>query len=100
MIKKVTNGYKKLSVATQQLITALGTVLLKLGKSAVSSKIGSMVKNTTAPSWMEALIAKVIKEGTDIPIPKQPGSAAEKISIKELEFKNPETGQMEKVQLK
>jgi hypothetical protein len=46
------------------------------------------------------LIAKVIKEGTDIPIPKQPGSAAEKISIKELEFKNPETGQMEKVQLK
>jgi hypothetical protein len=79
---------------------ALGTGLLKLGKSAVSSKIGSMVKNTTAPSWMEALIAKVIKEGTDIPIPKQPGSAAEKISIKELEFKNPETGQMEKVQLK
>ena len=31
MIKKVTNGYKKLSVATQQLITALGTVLLILG---------------------------------------------------------------------
>ncbi len=31
MIKKITNGYKKLSVATQQLITALGTVLLILG---------------------------------------------------------------------
>jgi hypothetical protein len=74
---------------------------LKLGKSAeISSKIASMVKNTTAPSWMEALIAKVIKEGTDIPIPKQPGSITKKISIKELDFKNPETGQMEKVQLK
>jgi hypothetical protein len=80
---------------------AVGSGLLKLGKSAeISSKIASMVKNTTAPSWMEALIAKVIKEGTDIPIPKQPGSTVEKISIKELEFKNPETGQMEKVQLK
>jgi hypothetical protein len=80
---------------------ALGSGLLKLGKSVVApSKITSMVQNTTAPSWMEALVTKIIKEGTDIPIPKQPGSAAEKISIKELEFKNPETGQMEKVQLK
>jgi hypothetical protein len=79
----------------------LGTGLLKLAKSAaVPSKIGSMIKNTTAPSWMEALITKVMKEGTDIPVPKQPGVTAEKISIKELDFKNPETGQMEKVQLK
>jgi hypothetical protein len=80
---------------------ALGSGLLKLGKSVIApSKITSMVQNTTAPSWMEALVTKIIKEGTDIPIPKQPGSAAEKISIKELEFKNPETGKMEKVQLK
>jgi hypothetical protein len=80
---------------------ALGSGLLKLGKSAeVSSKIASMIKNTTAPSWMEALVTKIIKKGTDISIPKQAGSATEKISIKELEFKNPETGKMEKVQLK
>jgi hypothetical protein len=80
---------------------ALGSGLLKLGKSAeVSSKIASMIKNTTAPSWMEALVTKIIKKGTDIFIPKQAGAATEKISIKELEFKNPETGKMEKVQLK
>ena len=59
-----------------------------------------MVKNTTAPSWMEALITKVMKEGTDIPIPKQPGATAEKISIKELEFKNPENGKTEIIRLK
>jgi hypothetical protein len=79
----------------------LGTGLLKLGKSvAVPSKIGSMIKNTTAPSWMEALITKVMKEGTDIPIPKQPGATAEKISMKELEFKNPENGKTEIIRLK
>jgi len=79
----------------------LGTGLLKLGKSvAVPSKIGSMIKNTTAPSWMEALITKVMKEGTDIPIPKKPGATAEKISIKELEFKNPENGKTETITLK
>jgi len=79
----------------------LGTGLFKLGKSvALPSKIGSMIKNTTAPSWMEALITKVIKEGTDIPIPKQPGATAEKISMKELEFKNPENGKTEIIRLK
>jgi hypothetical protein len=79
----------------------LGTGLLKLGKSVgVPSKIGSMIKNTTAPSWMEALITKVMKEGTDIPIPKQPGATAEKISMKELEFKNPENGKTEIIRLK
>jgi hypothetical protein len=79
----------------------LGTGLLKLGKSAaVPSKIGSMIKNTTAPSWMEALITKVMKEGTDIPVPKLPGVTAEKISMKELEFKNPENGKMEIIRLK
>jgi hypothetical protein len=79
----------------------LGTGLLKLGKSAaVPSKIGSMIKNTTAPSWMEALITKVMKEGIDIPVPKQPGATAEKISIKELEFKNPENGKTEIIRLK
>jgi hypothetical protein len=90
----------------------LGTGLLKLGKSAaVSSKIGSMVKNTTAPSWMEALITKVMKEGTDISAiePKiytdrftlRPRNVVEdKISVKELQFKNPETGKDEIVRLR
>jgi hypothetical protein len=79
----------------------LGTGLLKLAKSAaVPSKIGSMIKNTTAPSWMEALITKVMKEGTDIPVPKRPGVTAEKISMKELEFKNPENGKTEIITLK
>jgi hypothetical protein len=79
----------------------LGTGLLKLAKSAaVPSKIGSMIKNTTAPSWMEALITKVMKEGTDIPVPKRPGVTTEKISMKELEFKNPENGKTEIITLK
>ena len=90
----------------------LGTGLLKLGKSAtVSSKIGSMVKDTTAPSWMEALITKVMKEGTDISAiePKiytdrftlRPRNVVEdKISVKELQFKNPETGKDEIVRLR
>lgn len=88
----------------------LGTGLLKLGKSAaVSSKIGSMVKNTTAPSWMEALITKVMKEGKDLS-KKEPGAyidrytystvSKDKILVKELEFKNPDTGKMEIIRLR
>jgi hypothetical protein len=88
----------------------LGTGLLKLGKSAtVSSKIGSMVKDTTAPSWMEALITKVMKEGKDLS-KKEPGTyidrstystvSKDKILVKELEFKNPDTGKMEIIRLR
>lgn len=86
----------------------LGTGLLKLGKSAaVSSKISTMVKNTTAPSWMEALITKVMKEGVDSPRPgtyidrnKYSSVPDDTIITKELKFKNPETGQMEEVRLR
>jgi hypothetical protein len=63
----------------------LGTGLLKLAKSAaVPSKIGSMIKNTTAPSWMEALITKVMKEGTDIPAiePKRPDRFTDRMWLK------------------
>ena len=84
----------------------VGTGLLKLGKSAaVSSKISSMIKNTTAPSWMEALITKVMKEGTDSPVNyigrnKFSSVPDDTIITKELKFKNPETGQMEEVRLR
>jgi hypothetical protein len=61
--------------------------LLKLGSSIKPSIFAEAVKGTTAPSWMDSLMTKIIKEGTEIKMPKESS-----IIKKEVKFKNPETG--------
>jgi hypothetical protein len=64
--------------------------LLKLGSSVKPSVFAEAVKGTTAPSWMDSLMTKIIKEGTEIKMPKESG-----IIKKEVQFKNPETGDVQ-----
>ena len=67
--------------------TAKKLDLLKLGRSIKPSVFAEAVKGTTAPSWMDSLMTKIIKDGTEIKMPKESG-----IIKKEVKFKNPETG--------
>jgi hypothetical protein len=64
--------------------------LLKLGSSVKPSVFAEAVKGTTAPSWMEGLITKILKDGTEIKMPKESN-----IIKKEVQFKNPETGDVQ-----
>ena len=69
-------------------ILGLGKLgLLKLGSVAKSSVFAQAVKGTTAPSWMDSLMTKILAEGTEIKMPKESS-----IIKKEVKFKNPETG--------
>jgi bifunctional DNA-binding transcriptional regulator/antitoxin component of YhaV-PrlF toxin-antitoxin module len=72
-------------------ILGLGKLgLLKLGSVAKPSIIAEVAKGTTAPSWMEGLMTKILKEGTEIKMPKESS-----IIKKEVQFKNPETGDVQ-----
>ena len=72
-------------------ILGLGKLgLLKLGSVAKPSIIAEVTKGTTAPSWMEGLMTKILKEGTEIKMPKESS-----IIKKEVQFKNPETGDVQ-----
>ena len=72
-------------------ILGLGKLgLLKLGSVAKPSVFAEAVKGTTAPSWMEGLMTKILKEGTEIKMPKESS-----IIKKEVQFKNPETGDVQ-----
>jgi hypothetical protein len=72
-------------------ILGLGKLgLLKLGSVAKPSAFAEAVKGTTAPSWMDSLITKILAEGTEIKMPKEPN-----IIKKEVQFKNPETGNVQ-----
>jgi hypothetical protein len=74
---------------------ALGSGLLKLGKAAAPiSEITKIVKGTTAPSWMDSLITKILKEG--IELKSDPNS---NVLIKKVKFKNPKTGVEEEATL-
>ena len=64
--------------------------LLKLGTSVKTSVFAEAAKGTTAPSWMDSLMTKIIKEGTEIKMPKESS-----IIKKEVQFKNPETGDVQ-----
>ena len=72
-------------------ILGLGKLgLLKLGSVAKPAVFAEAVKGTTAPSWMEGLMTKILKEGTEIKMPKESS-----IIKKEVQFKNPETGDVQ-----
>jgi hypothetical protein len=72
-------------------ILGLGKLgLLKLGSVAKPSVFAEAVKGTTAPSWMEGLMTKILKEGTEIKMPKESS-----IIKKEVQFKNSETGDVQ-----
>ena len=74
---------------------ALGSGLLKLGKAVTPiSEITKIVKGTTAPSWMDSLITKILKEG--IELKSDPNS---NVLIKKVKFKNPKTGVEEEATL-
>ena len=64
--------------------------LLKLGSSVKPSVFAEAVKGTNAPSWMDSLMTKIIKDGTEIKMPKESN-----ILKKEVQFKNPETGNVQ-----
>jgi hypothetical protein len=69
-------------------ILGLGKLgLLKLGSVAKPAVFAEMVKGTTAPSWTDSLITKILAEGTEVKMPKESS-----IIKKEVQFKNPETG--------
>ena len=70
--------------------TAKKLDLLKLGRSIKPTVFAEAVKGTTAPSWMDSLMTKIIKEGTEIKMPKESS-----IIKKEVKFKNPETGDVQ-----
>jgi hypothetical protein len=80
----------KLGVAGAGLLGLGKLGLLKLGSVAKPSIIAEAVKGTTAPSWMEGLMTKILKEGTEIKMPKESS-----IIKKEVQFKNPETGDVQ-----
>ena len=84
----------KLGVAGAGLLGLGKLGLLKLGTAAKPSIIAEVVKGTTAPSWMESLITKIVTEGTEIKMPKDSG-----VTIKEVQFKHPETGDVQKARL-
>ena len=76
-------------------ILGLGKLgLLKLGSSIKPSVFAEAVKGTTAPSWMDGLMTKILTEGTEIKMPKESS-----IIKKEVKFKNPETGDVQKATL-
>jgi hypothetical protein len=70
--------------------TAKKLDLLKLGTSIKPTVFAEAVKGTTAPSWMDSLMTKIIKDGTEIKMPKESS-----IIKKEVKFKNPETGDVQ-----
>jgi hypothetical protein len=80
----------KLGIAGAGLLGLGKLGLLKLGSVAKPSIIAGAVKGTTAPSWMEGLMTKILKEGTEIKMPKESS-----IIKKEVQFKNPETGDVQ-----
>ena len=80
----------KLGVAGAGLLGLGKLGLLKLGNVAKPSIIAEVAKGTTAPSWMEGLMTKILKEGTEIKMPKESS-----IIKKEVQFKNPETGDVQ-----
>ena len=72
-------------------ILGLGKLgLLKLGSVAKPAVFAEMVKGTTAPSWTDSLITKILAEGTEVKMPKESS-----IIKKEVQFKNPETGDVQ-----
>jgi len=80
----------KLGIAGAGLLGLGKLGLLKLGSVAKPSIIAEVAKGTTAPSWMEGLMTKILKEGTEIKMPKESS-----IIKKEVQFKNPETGDVQ-----
>jgi bifunctional DNA-binding transcriptional regulator/antitoxin component of YhaV-PrlF toxin-antitoxin module len=80
----------KLGIAGAGLLGLGKLGLLKLGSVAKPSIIAEVTKGTTAPSWMEGLMTKILKEGTEIKMPKESS-----IIKKEVQFKNPETGDVQ-----
>jgi hypothetical protein len=77
--------------------TAKKLDLLKLGRSIKPSVFAEAVKGTTAPSWMDSLITKILAEGTEIKMPKYETEAG--YIKKEIQFKNPETNNTQKATL-
>ena len=61
--------------------TAKKLDLLKLGTSVKPSVFAEAVKGTTAPSWMDSLITKILAEGTEIKMPKEPNILIENLNI-------------------
>jgi hypothetical protein len=80
----------KLGIAGAGLLGLGKLGLLKLGSVAKPSVFAEVVKGTTAPSWTDTLITKILSEGTEIKMPKESN-----ILKKEVKFKNPETGNVE-----
>jgi hypothetical protein len=87
----------KLGVAGAGLLGLGKLGLLKLGSVAKPSIIAEAVKGTTAPSWMDSLITKILAEGTEIKMPKYETEAG--YIKKEIQFKNPETNNTQKATL-
>jgi hypothetical protein len=77
--------------------TAKKLDLLKLGTSVKPSVFAEAVKGTTAPSWMDSLITKILAEGTEIKMPKYEAEAG--YIKKEIQFKNPKTNDTQKATL-
>jgi hypothetical protein len=77
--------------------TAKKLDLLKLGTSVKPSVFAEAVKGTTAPSWMDSLITKILAEGTEIKMPKYEAEAG--YIKKEIKFKNPKTNDTQKATL-
>ena len=77
--------------------TAKKLDLLKLGTSVKPSVFAEAVKGTTAPSWMDSLITKILAEGTEIKMPKYETEAG--YIKKEIQFKNPKTNDTQKATL-
>jgi hypothetical protein len=77
--------------------TAKKLDLLKLGSSIKPSVFAQAVKGTTAPSWMDSLITKVLTEGTNTKMSKYEAEAG--YIKKEIQFKNPKTNDTQKATL-
>ena len=77
--------------------TAKKLDLLKLGTSVKPSVFAEAAKGTTAPSWMDSLITKILAEGTEIKMPKYETEAG--YIKKEIQFKNPKTNDTQKATL-
>jgi hypothetical protein len=80
----------KLGIAGAGLLGLGKLGLLKLGSVAKPAVFAEMVKGTTAPSWTDSLITKILAEGTEVKMPKESS-----IIKKEVQFKNPETGDVQ-----
>lgn len=80
----------KLGIASAGILGLGKLGLLKLGSSVKPSIFAEAVKGTTAPSWMDGLMTKILTEGTEIKMPKESS-----IIKKEVKFKNPETGDVQ-----